>query len=372
MYIVVGNGLGQPYEQRCPVDLESAPTEEGKLERLRNAIDCELQLRFVSLEDPRLLERRQRLVKLFGAVPVSQAEKFRSELVLKSSSLSKRFHFRLATATRNQMLGILQKLPCQAFFKEYELRFNPLADTFSIGTNPGMTSAEKDQRKRDVNALISGGLSSSAPLWQRLRARAQAALARKVPASFPALTAPVIAAVTRLSKVQISLHRAAFPDGTGGIRFEAFQRCFEQFANGELRAPPVAGHPGLFEPNGAAYFLFAEFAFLCDELNIDSAIWAKALQTFVKTQEIFIHVYRDNPRSVPPVVGAPLPPPQLLRPLTVFANGNFTPLGASISVGKGQSSPSRKAALRAKYDAMGVRELKEAARDNLWRALRTP
>jgi hypothetical protein len=179
-------------------------------------------------------------------------------------------------------------------------------------------------------------------------------------------------AVKRLSQVQVSLFRTAFPDGTGEIRFDSFQRCFEQFANGELRDPSVAGHPGLFEPNGANYFLFAEFAFLCDELDIDRAIWAKALRTLVKTQEIFMHVYRDNPPSTPPPVGDPPPPPKVVRPLALFDFGNFKQLGSSFGVGKGQSSASRKAALRTKYDAMGVGTLKDAARDNLWRAIRTP
>ena len=43
--------------------------------------------------------------------------------------------------------------------------------------------------------------------------------------------------------------------------------------------------------------------------------------------------------------------------------------GSSVAAGKGQSDLKRKKALRAKYDGMDVARLKEAARDNLRRAL---
>ena len=91
-------------------------------------MECELNLRFAPT-DPRLIERRERLRGLFRSVPPTRASKLQRELEEAQSALAKLFWRRLAPATSKEMLGIL----CQRFFKEYELRFNPLADTFSRG-----------------------------------------------------------------------------------------------------------------------------------------------------------------------------------------------------------------------------------------------
>ena len=110
-----------------------------------------------------------------------------------------------------------------------------------------------------------------------------------------------------LSAAQLALFREFFPAPGGAIDHPAMNACFEQFANGELRSPLASDRAaGVGEPNGAAYFLFAEFAFLCVESGIDAGDWLPALRSFVATQEIFMHVYRPGPKA-PPAVGAAVP-----------------------------------------------------------------
>jgi hypothetical protein len=378
MYVRTLEGLGNL--SSCPVDLDSAATDQVKAGRIRRAIECELRLKFPTSTHAGLFQRRQRLKGLFRAVPAGLASSLQHELEEAQTAFAKLFWARLHPATARELLGIL----CQRFFKEYELRFNPVADTFSIDTNPAMPAAEKTQRKLDVTTLIGDAINSPGILWRRQLARVDAALESPptVPSSLPLPTTPALRdAVTRLSDAQVKLFRESFPDGKGGIDFPRFQSCFERFANGELRDPSLPEHVGFGEPNGGNYFLFAEFAFMCIELKLEETVWTQALRTFVKTQEIFMHIYREKAVSPPPAVN--LPPPtsgaerrDILPVATASTPGFdfsfFRAIGGSVTVGKGQSDFQRKMLLRAKYDAMDVSALKVAARDNLSRALRMP
>lgn len=375
MYLRTLEGLGKL--SSCPVDLDSAATDEAKAGRIRRAIECELRLNFATSTHPGLFQRKQRLKGLFRAVPAGLASTLQRELEEAQTAFARLFWGRLHRATSRELLGIL----CQRFFKEFELQFNPLADTFSIDTHPTMTTAEKTQRKLDVNNLTGDAINSPGILFRRALARVDAALESPpaVPSSLPLPNTPALRdAVKRLSDAQVKLFRESFPDGIGGIDFTAFQSCFERFANGELRDPSLPGHVGFGEPNGGNYFLFAEFAFTCIELKLEEPVWARALRTFVKTQEIFMHVYRE--KAVSPVN---LPPPtsgaerrDILPVATAsdpgFDFSFFRAIRGSVTVGKGQSDFQRKMALRAKYDGMDVSALKVAARDNLSRALRMP
>jgi hypothetical protein len=116
-------------------------------------------------------------------------------------------------------------------------------------------------------------------------------------------------------------------------------------------------------------------------LKFTESIWATALKTFVKTQEIFMHMYRERPTSPPPPVNAPVPTrgTEKCDVLPLSSTGDsgfdfthFKAIGRSITTGQGQSGFRRKMVLRSKYDAMDVNALKMAARDNLQRALRMP
>lgn len=377
MYVWAVSGLGEL--SSCPVDLTAAPTDQALFDRIRAAIDGELRLTFTSSTHPGLFLRRQRLKALFGAMPPRLASTLRRELEQAQTVFARLFWHRLHPATARELLGVL----CRPFFKEYELRFNPVPDTFSVDNNGSMNAAAKTLRKQDVNGLIGDAHSSPGLLWKRLLARVDAALETTpaIPSSLAMPGAAARAAIVRLSDAQLALFCESFPDGQGGIDFASFQSCFERFANGELRDPSLPGHRGFLEPNGGNYFLFAEFAFLCVELTIDEQLWTQGLRTFVKTQEIFMHVYRERATSPAPPVNLPVPsgPAERRDILPVDAPGkpgfdftSFKPIDRAITVGQGQSDFHRKMRLRAKYDGMSVDALKTAARDNLVRAIRMP
>ena len=361
--------LGAP---ACAVDPAAAKSDEDLDQRVRTAVQCELALRFATPTDPGLHQRRLRLRSLFKLFPAARASALRRELEDNQSSLAQEFWSRLHPATSRELLVVLS----HEFFRQYELRFNPSDDPFSVGKNANMDAQQKQERTDDITLLMGDPQSAPGILWQRALARKTAALDGNTLAAVGALPALTEAAVKRLSTAQLELFRESFPQGASGIDFVSFQRVFERFANGELRDPSV--YPGFAEPNGGAVFLFAEFAFLCVERGIDADPWRQALRTFLKTQEIFMHVYRERPPLVPPPVGAPLPtgsPVRTIEGITParvgFVSSNFAPLGGAITVGRGQSNLGRKRALRAKYDGMELPALQQAARDNLIRAIRT-
>lgn len=372
MYLMEGIGQGTSVAQPCPLDPTGANDEQLD-QRIRAAVQCELALRFTAPTDPGLHRRRVRLRSLFRLFPSRRASALRRELEENQTSLAQSFWGRLHPATSKELLAILS----QEFFRQYELRFNPTDDLFSIKNNDDMDPADQQTRTADVSLLIGDVQSAPGILWQRALARRDAALAgNALPSLATALPAATKAAVERLSTAQLELFRESFPQGTTGIDFVSFQRVFERFANGELRDPSV--YPAFAEPNGGAFFLFAEFAFICVERGIEADPWKQALRTFVKTQEIFMHVYRERPPLTPPPVGAPLPtggPVRALEGITPsgvgFVSSNFTPIGNAVTLGKGQSSLERKRALRVKYDSMELPALQQAARDNVIRALRT-
>jgi hypothetical protein len=260
---------------------------------------------------------------------------------------------------------------CQTFFAQYDLRFLPDHRILGIPAYPNLPDADKPGRRDDV-------LTVAEELEKRRDRRARDALAGRVsaanPVPFSAAQNSLHSRARRLSNAQIALFREYLPDGSGGIEFATFQECFERFANGELRSPHAEfPDAGVGEPEGGFYFLFAEFAFLCIDSDIDKAIWTQALKTFVKTQEIFMHVYRPSPVPSPPPVGAPLParrsPP---RPLDAYEFGNFTRTGSASNIGRGQSDQARKRALRTRYDRLDVNALRSAAKDNMLRAQHMP
>jgi hypothetical protein len=316
-------------------------------------------------------KRRQDLETEFEALPMPYTMRLFDRLtaVRKDDRLASTFHGRLARATRN---GLIVRL-ARRFFREYELRFNPLTDTFSVDTNPNMSASDKATRKRHVNLLTDG--NAPGILWVRLQARSAAALKGGLPAELPPQPKNVQDAVQAISDAQLEFFREWFPNGTGGMAFQTFQRAFERFANGELRDTSVPGHVALCEPNGGAVFLFAEFGFLATDLGFSRITWAQVMKTFVKMQEIFMHVYRERPQA-PPAVGSPLPPlssPPRRRTDAFTPGGpgfhfsNFTQTG-STGVGRGQSNLRRKLALRKKYDSMDMAQLAAAAAENLRRA----
>lgn len=252
----------------------------------------------------------------------------------------------------------------KAFFKEYDRRTFP-GPQIGIVDNPNMNSAEKTARLADVRAM-------AAELLKRRDRRAEEALkGNTLPKA--AVSSGLKPVAERLSKVQLDLFREFFQDGKGGIRFEVFQRAFEQFANGELRNPalspkdPVTGDviSAVGEPDGGFFFLFAEFAFLCIDSGIDRTEWSAALNTFVKAQEIFMHIYRPDKKMSTPSGATPLPTPgPQLRSLDDFSSQNFNSAA--------QSDEARKKRLRDLYDGLDADSLRQSARNNMLRAQRMP
>jgi len=268
----------------------------------------------------------------------------------------------------NRRVAVFLPTTCNSFFAQYDLRFLPGNRVFGIPAHPNVV--DKTQRTGDVGAI-------AAELVTRRDRRAAAALTGTVPPSRSLPIGTLRNRAIRLSTAQLSLYREYFPDGRGGIEFGGFQTCFERFANGQLRSPLAAEQAiGIGEPNSDFFFLFAEFAFLCIASGIQPVLWTKALRTFVKAQEIFMHVYRPSPVSPPPAVGAALPAcptdPQgrarARRGLDTYANANFSPTGASPIVGAGQSDPARIRALATKYASLSVARLAQEAQANMRRA----
>jgi hypothetical protein len=353
MYVRTYGALGQGVPQNGLGQCDPSPAQTMTFANILGTIECELKRNFANPNDVRLLARRRRLRELFNGVQAPRAKDLFDQLQLRNDPLAQLLRFRLATPTRQELLSIL-------FFAEFDLRFEPQSSTSGVPANPRMTSAEKTQRIAEVNKLVP-------ELLRRRDARAASALQGTVPPAAAAQSS-LVPAATRLSTAQLELFREFFPDGAGGIQFDVFERSFEQFNNGELRDPTV---PGKREPNGGFEFLFAEFAFLCIDSDIDKSNWTKALKVFVQTQEIFMHVYRSAPHRAPPRVDAPLPTCLVdaggnrlaRRPLdgpSGFDDTNFNAVG--------QSNGVRKAALHAKYARMSGAMLRNAARDNLLRA----
>jgi len=291
----------------------------------------------------------ERLIKSRGVTPWRIAWDGRgvaaSSLVVKNPTTEKE-----RARNRRVVIDVSPSCTCSDFFEEYDRRS---LDT-EVDANPSMTPDERTKRNTDVATM-------AATLFARRDARASAALLGSVPPPAPA-TGSLAAIAGRLATLQIELFRQCLPDGAGGISAANFQRCFEVFANGELRL----NRDGLREPDGSAYFLFAEFAFLCIDSNIGAAMWTSLLKVFVQTQEIFIHVYRPGSHPPPPPVTDPAPPPFCVqnRGLKDFNWRNFKSAG--------QSNAARKRDLQAKYAPMDLNGLKQAAAENMRRALCLP
>ncbi len=97
-----------------PTNVKAMSSPARQYEQIVEQVRKELQLPFSDPNDPRLLERRQRLKDLFARVPDSFAKALYDRLGMSATGdeLSKSFHGRLATATRMELLEILsRKIP---------------------------------------------------------------------------------------------------------------------------------------------------------------------------------------------------------------------------------------------------------------------
>ncbi len=99
-------------------------------------------------------------------------------------------------------------------------------------------------------------------------------------------------AVKLISQAQLGCARRAWGDlGVPATR-ERIARAFERFASGQLRH--TLGELAVCEPDSAYYFMFAEFALLARELDVDRAEWDGLLCGLVRSQLLYAYVYGPN------------------------------------------------------------------------------
>lgn len=219
----------------------------------------------------------------------------------------------------------------QRFFEEYDYRFHPML----LPQNNHLSIAERKKRIEIVKRAES-------VLFQRLEQRVLAAKSGRIPFynELPKLDRKD---VEYLSDKQLELYKEFFLNEKGHLDYQKIQVCFELFDNGEIQTNK---YPGSLQPDSASDFLFAEFALHAIENNFKTKIWSELLKTFVKTQEIFIQVYRPNTIS----------PPKLDD--YHFSNFRYYK----------QVSDIQKQKLRKKYDCLSTSELELEYSKNLIRA----
>ncbi|MDN3015697.1 hypothetical protein PH210_05670 [Paenibacillus sp. BSR1-1] len=237
--------------------------------------------------------------------------------------------FLLQNSIKNLDFSIVQ---FQEFFEEYENQFHPML----INNNIQLSKEEKTRRIQVINDVYT-------ILLARLLKRG---LASKEGGRIPKHTELPNAAIDDiqyLSNKLLQLYKEFFNGFHDQSNFHRFHECYELFSNGEIRGTK---YPGQGQPDSSDEFLFSEFAIQAIELNIDVEIWCELLKTFVKSQEIFIQVYRPKGIEVP-----------TLEDYT-FSNFQYFK----------QVSQNEKERLRKKYDKMSFYELIQAYSRNLLKA----
>jgi hypothetical protein len=276
-----------------------------------------------------------------------------------------------AADPKNRRVEVKLPATCQTFFAEYDLQSfsHPI---LGIEANPSIT---KPLDRFTQMIYVKQELDI------RLADRARQALAGTIKQAKKETRKHVLDAARELSTVQLQLFGKYHPGMPRGFAADKLMSCFMKFANGEIRSP----HPdfdsgsnkdrksfGVGEPDSNHFFMFAEFAFLCIESDVEPDAWTQALPALLAPQEVFMHVYRENPVSPPPPVGSALPKTPVVgpptHPLEKFGARNFRTINGNQTKGVGQSDAARIAALTAKYSAMGLVQLRDAATMNLLRA----
>jgi len=137
-----------------------ADGDEEEYLRIVGEVRKELNLPFSDPDDPGLLARRARLRELFKAVPASYAKEFYDRLGVTRTEdeLSRTFHYRLATATRMEMLGILAKKA------ETAEPTTPAAVVWPTEPLPPSETPQFDTALRGLEGLVAG--TTDARKWR--------------------------------------------------------------------------------------------------------------------------------------------------------------------------------------------------------------
>jgi hypothetical protein len=93
-----------------PDPLQQDPADVTTFLIAVNRIKTQLQRNFQVNDERGILDRRQRLREAFNLVPKSFSSGLLERLIFNSNDpLTRLFRYKIATATRNEMLGILQQ-----------------------------------------------------------------------------------------------------------------------------------------------------------------------------------------------------------------------------------------------------------------------
>ena len=129
----------------------------------------ELAIPFSSPDDPGLLERRARLRTLFSNVPSAYAKALLDRLGVRPTGdgLSKEFHYRLASATRKELLGILAAKTPAASSSTPSTTTPPKPDPVFVWSTEPLPASESprfDAALKHLEGLVSK--SSDARKWR--------------------------------------------------------------------------------------------------------------------------------------------------------------------------------------------------------------
>lgn len=128
----------------------------------------------------------------------------------------------------------MPKIDCAAFWEEFDSNTEPGKLN---NRKPPLTDAEKKQRREDVQTFMAD-IGFPYFMYLHNRANGKAAEAAKLDADIKKAITTHKARIERLSHIQNDVMKKYFPpDPTkpkDEIDFEAFQKCVEGFANGDL------------------------------------------------------------------------------------------------------------------------------------------
>ena len=184
--------------------------------------------------------------------------------------------------------------PCERdiwnFF--YTVDFNTRPDNLreTIARPPGEGESEAKGIDKLKNVLAERVIARARSYRKHLKAVKKAKNGGKAPPKFdpPSLPSYAGPALSHASCEMRSAIKKYFD-----INIGRFDEAFSRFACGLLRDPAISYSAG--EPDGGYFFLWAEFAYLCVENNVDADFWKNRMKTFVSCQDVFVSAYPPGP-----------------------------------------------------------------------------
>jgi hypothetical protein len=150
----------------------------------------------------------------------------------------------------------------------------------------------------DASELMRASLFLASLLGRRIVARARLFCPEHGACLPRELRSAPIEFVRRVSRVQLECARRAFGDLTDPLKLDLIERAYEHFAAGQLRH--VVDGRAVCEPDSAYFFMFAEFALLAIQLDVDAQEWRGLLCGLVRAQLLYAFVYGPTGSSPRP------------------------------------------------------------------------